>query len=152
MNIKAEFSTHIEDSLTICLCQVDKFDCFDTDNIDQVNTNVVTLWQEIIYYNGQFPEIDIDMEDSQFKSNSLNHHNITTRFLELLIDEIVMSEEVITKVEYSCLSKNSQVIILCDIIQDQLPLNHLQKVMINKVLNHAILNKKNQCHHSSEQL
>ncbi len=33
--------------------------------------------------------------------------------------------------------------ILCDIILDRLPLNHLQEVVIEKVLNHALLNKGN---------
>lgn len=33
MNIKAKFFTHIEDSLTICLYQIDKFDCFNINNI-----------------------------------------------------------------------------------------------------------------------
>ncbi len=32
---------------------------------------------------------------------------------------------------------------LCDIILDWLPLNHLQKVVVEKVLNHALLNKGN---------
>ncbi len=34
MNIRGEFSTHMEDSLTICQCQVDKFDRLSTNDID----------------------------------------------------------------------------------------------------------------------
>ncbi len=47
------------------------------------------------------------MEDGQFESNLSSHHNAITRFLEPLIDEIKMSNELLTKVEYSCFSKNS---------------------------------------------
>ncbi len=43
-------------------------------------------------------------------------------------------------------------IILCDIIKDRLPFNHLQRVIIERLLNHAILNKENQGYFKSEQL
>lgn len=92
------------------------------------------------------------MEDDQFESNSSGHHDATTGFLEPLMDKIEILKELLTKVEYSCLSKNPQIIILCNIIQDRLPFNHLQRIVIKKVLNHIILNKENQCHHRSEQL
>ena len=61
-----------------------------------------------------------------------------------------MLKELLTKVEYNCLSKNPQVIILCDIIKDWLPFNHLQRVVVEEVLNHAILNMENQYYHKSE--
>ncbi len=152
MNIGAEIFTHMEDFLTICRCQVDKFDHPSTDDIDQVSTDVVSSWQEIIRCDGQPAAIDADIEDGQFESNSSGHHGAATRFLEPLIDEIEMSEELLTEVEYNRLSENPEVIILCDIIQDRLPLNHLQRVVVEEVLNHAILNKENQCHYRSEQL
>ncbi len=116
MNIGAEISTHMEDSLTISQCQVDEFDHPSTDDIDQVSTDVVASWQEIIRCGGQPAAIDADMEDGQFESNSSGHHSVATGFLELLIDEIEMSEERLTKVEYNRLSENLEVIILCDII------------------------------------
>ncbi len=109
-------------------------------------------WQEIIRCGGQPAAIDADMEDGQFESNSSGHHGAATGFLEPLMDEIEMSEKLLTEVEYNRLSENPEVIILYDIIQDRLPLNHLQRVVVKKVLNHTILNKGNQCHHRSEQL
>ena len=69
MNIGAEFSTHIEDFLTICQYQMNKFDCLSIDDIDQVKTNVMASWQEIIRHGDQSGIIVTDMEDTQFKSN-----------------------------------------------------------------------------------
>ncbi len=92
------------------------------------------------------------MEDGQFESNSSRHHGAATGFLEPLMDKVEMSEELLAEVEYNRFSENPEVFILCDIIQDRLPLNHLQRVIVKEVLNHAILNKGNQCHHRSEQL
>ncbi len=74
-------------------------------------------WQEIIHCNGQPAAIDADMEDGQFESNLSDHHGAATGFLEPLMDEIEMSEELLTKVEYNRLSENPEVIILYDIIQ-----------------------------------
>lgn len=65
------------------------------------------------------------MKNSQFKSNLLGYHGIATGFLELLINKIEMSKEFLTQVEYSHPNKNPQIIILYDIIQDWLFLNHL---------------------------
>ncbi len=143
MNIRAEISTHMEDSLTIRRGQVDEFDCPSTVDIDQVSTNVVVSWQEIICSDSQPVAINVDMEDDKFKSNSSGHHGAATGFLELLMDEIEILDELLTKVEYNSLSKNLEVIILYDIIQDRLPLNHLQRVVVKEVLNHPILNKEN---------
>ncbi len=151
MNRGAEISTHKEDSLTIRRCQVDEFDCPSIDDIDQVSTDVVGSWQEIICCGGQPAAIDADIEDGQFESNSSGHHGAATGFLEQLIDKVEMLEELLTEVEYNRLSKNPDVIILYDIIQDRLTLNHLQRVVVEEVLNHPILNKGNQCHHRSEQ-
>ncbi len=125
MNIRVEFSTDMEDSLIIRRCQIDKFDCPNTNDINQVSIDVMALWKKIICSGGQPTAIDVDMEDGQFESNSSGHHDTVTWFLEPLMDEIEMLKELLTKVEYSRLSKNPQVIILCDIIQDRLPLNHL---------------------------
>ncbi len=125
MNIGAEFSTHIENFLTICQCPVDEFDCPSIDNIGQVSTDVVASWQKIIRRGGQFAAIDADMEDVQFESNWSGHYGTTIGFLELLIDEIKMSEELLTKVKYNHLSENPEVIILYDIISNWLSLNHL---------------------------
>ncbi len=44
MNIGAESATHIEKSLTICPCQVDKHNRPDIGNIDYVSENIVLLW------------------------------------------------------------------------------------------------------------
>ncbi len=52
LNIRAEISTHIEDFLTICQCQVDEFDCLSINDIDQISTDVIISWQEIICYGG----------------------------------------------------------------------------------------------------
>ncbi len=70
--------------------------------------------------------------------------------LELIIGKIEISEKHLTKIESSRLDNNLQAIILCDIIQDRLPHNYLQRVVVEEVLNHAILNKGNQYHHKSD--
>lgn len=90
------------------------------------------------------------MKDCPFKSNSSDHHGIAIGFLELLMDEIEILEKHLTKVEYNRLNKNPEVIILCDIIQDQLPFHHLQRVVVEKVLNYVILNKENQYYYRNE--
>ncbi len=43
MNIGAESTTHMKESLTICRCQVDKLDCPDIGNIDHVSKDIVSL-------------------------------------------------------------------------------------------------------------
>ncbi len=65
----------------------------------------MALWQKIICYSGLLTVIDIDMEDSPFKSNLSHHHGTAIRFLELLMDEIEILEEHLTKVEYNRLRK-----------------------------------------------
>lgn len=42
MNLRAENANHVEDSLLICHGQVAKFDCPDTDNIDNINKDIVS--------------------------------------------------------------------------------------------------------------
>ena len=152
MNIGAESANHIEKSLFICHCQVAKYDHPDIGNIDNTNEDVISLWQKVIRRGGQIPEEDIDIDYNQDDSNISSHHNPSIGILELIIDEIEMSEEHLTKVEYNRLGENPQAVILCDIIQNQLPLNHLQMVVVEEALNHAILNKRNQCRHRSDQL
>ena len=63
-----------------------------------------------------------------------------------------MLEEHLTKIKYSCLAENPQAIILFDFIQDRFLLNDLQKVVVKKVLNHAIFSKENQYRLRSKQL
>lgn len=92
------------------------------------------------------------MDYDHHKSNLSDHLNSLTGILEPIIGEIEMLERHLTKIKSSCLGNNSQAIILCDIIQNQLFFNHLQKVIVEKVLNHTIINKKNQCHHKNDQL
>lgn len=104
---------------------MDKLDRPDIGDIDHVGEDVVLLWQEIICRGGQPTEVDTDMDHDQHKSNPSGYPDFSTRILEPIIDEIEMSEEHLTEVEYSRLGKNPQAIMLCDIIQDRLPLNHL---------------------------
>lgn len=92
------------------------------------------------------------MDYNQHESNLSAGSDSLTGILEPIIDKIEMLEEYLTKVESSRLSDNPQAIILYDIIQDRLFLNHLQRVIVEEVLNHAILNKGNQCHLRSYQL
>ncbi len=94
----------------------------------------------------------MNMDYDHHESNSLSHPDSLTGTQEQIIDKIEMSEEYLTEEKSSCLGNNLQAIILCDIIQDRLSLNHLQKVVVEEVLNHAILNKGNQCHLRSDQL
>ncbi len=145
MNIGAESATHKEKSLTICRCQVDELDRPDISNIDHVSEDIVLLWQEIIRHSGQPTEIDtdMDMDYDHHESNLSDHPHFSTRYLEPIIGKIEMSEEYLTEVESSCLGDNPQVIILSDIIQDRLPFNHLQIVVVDEVLNHTICNEGN---------
>ena len=143
MIIRAEFANYIEESLLICRWQLAKHNYYDIGNIDNVSEDVISLWQEVIYRGGQLPEKDIDMDYNQDDSHISSHQNLFEEILELIIDEIEISEEHLTKVEYNRLGKNPQAVILCDIIQNRLPLNHLQRVVVEKALNHAILNKGN---------
>ena len=78
-----------------------------------------------------------------YESNSLDHSNLLIRIPKLIISKIKMSEKHLTKIKYNCLSNNLYIMILCDIIQDRLLFNYLQRVVIKKVLNYAILNKRN---------
>lgn len=125
MNIRTESTTHIEESLIICHYQIDKFNLSDLDNINYISKDVVSLWQEIIHYDDQEAEEDVDMYYVQNESNLSWHHYSFTRILEPIIDEIEMLEEHLTKLEYNWLGQNPQAIILCDIIKDRLSLNHL---------------------------
>ncbi len=154
MNIRAESATHIEESLTICRCQVDELNRPDIGDIDHISEDIVSSWQEIIRRGGQPTEIDInmDIDYDHYESNSSSHPDSLTGILEAIIGKIEMSEEHLTEVESSRLGDNLQAIILCDIIQDQLLLNYLQKVGGEEVLNHAICNEGNQCHLRSDQL
>ncbi len=78
------------------------------------------------------------MDYDHHKSNPSSHLDSLTGILEPIIGEIEMLEEHLTKVESSHLVDNLQVIILCDLIQDRLSLNYLQKVVVEEVLNYAI--------------
>lgn len=86
---------------------------------------MVSLWQEVVRRGGQLTEEDIDMDYNQDDFNISNHHNPSTGILEPIIDKIEMSEKHLTKVEYNHLGENPQAIILYDIIQNRLLLNHL---------------------------
>lgn len=66
----------MENFLTIHKRQVNKFDCLNIDDIDQARIAIVILWQEIIRRGSQPREINADMEDGQFESNSSGHHGI----------------------------------------------------------------------------
>lgn len=66
INIKAKFSTHMKDSLTICQYQIDKFDYSNIDNIDQISIALIIFWKEIICCSGQLIEITTDMKEGQF--------------------------------------------------------------------------------------
>lgn len=119
MNIKAASATHIEKSLSICYCQVDKLNCSDICNINHVSKNIVSSWQKIIHRDNQLIKADtnINIDYNYYKSNSLGHPNSLMGILEPIIRKIEMLEEHLTKIESSCFSNNPQSIILCDIIQ-----------------------------------
>lgn len=53
--------------------------------------------------------------------------------------------------EKDCLGKNLQAVIPCDIIQDRLFLNYLQRIVMEKALNYTIVNKRRQCQDKSDQ-
>ena len=145
MNIGAESATHMEESLTICRYHLDELDHPNIGDIDHVNEDIISSWQEIIRRGGQSTEIDtdMDMDYDYYKSNPSSYPDFLTGILEPIIDEIEMLEEHLTKIKSSHHGDNLQVIILCDIIYDRLPLNHLQKGVVKEVLDHAIHNKGN---------
>ncbi len=98
----------MEESLTICRCQVDELDCPDIGNIDHVSEDIVSSWQEIICCGGQSIEIDtdMDMDYDHYKSNLSSHLGSSTGILEPIIGKIEMSKKHLTKLEFSCLGDN----------------------------------------------
>lgn len=48
MNIRAESTNYIKEFKLICCCQLAQHHRFDIDNIDNINENIVSLWQEVI--------------------------------------------------------------------------------------------------------
>lgn len=62
-----------------------------------------------------------------------------------------MSKELLTEIEKDRLGENLQAVILYDIIQDRLPFNHLQRVVIEEALHRAIVNKRRQCQDRRDQ-
>lgn len=62
-----------------------------------------------------------------------------------------MSKDFLTEIEKDFLGKNLQAIILCDIIQDRLFLNYLQRIIIEKTLNYTIVNTRYQYQDRSDQ-
>ncbi len=97
-------------------------------------------------------DTNMDMDYNHYKSNPLGHLDSLTRILKPIIGEIEIPEEYLTKVGFSHLSNSPQAIILYNIIQDWLLFNYLQKIVIEKVLNHTISNERNQCHLRNDQL
>ena len=91
------------------------------------------------------------MDYDQNDSNISSYYNLSTRILEPIIHKIEMWKKHLIKVKYNRLNKNPQAIILYGIIQNRLLLNHLQSIVVEEAVNHAILNKKNQCCHRSDQ-
>ncbi len=154
INLGAESATHIKKSLTICRCQGDELNRPNIDNINHVSEDVISSWQEIICHGSQPKEVDtdMDMDYNYYKSNSSGHLNSLTGILEPIIGKMEMSKEHLTKIKSSRLGNNSQAIILCDIIQGRFSLNYFQRVVVEEVLNHTILNEGNQCHYKSDQL
>lgn len=102
----------MEESLFIGRYQVAKHNCLDIGNIDNVNKDVISLWQEVIRRGGQLPKEDIDMNYNQDNSNISSYDNLFTRILKPIIDAIKISEKYLTKVEYNHLSKNPKAVIL----------------------------------------
>lgn len=50
--------------------------------------------------------------------------------LELISDEMKMSEAILIKIDKSCFSNNLNSVVLCDIIKDQVFPNTLQDVIV----------------------
>lgn len=152
MNIRAKSANHIKELLLIYYCQVAKYNCLDIGNIDNIGENIISLWQKIICPDDELLKKDIDIDYNYDNSNISSPQNHSIGILEPIIDKIEMSEEYLTKIKYNRLNKNSQAVILYNNIQNWLFLNHLQKVVVEKALNYAILNKRNKCHYRSDQL
>lgn len=68
-----------------------------------------------------------------------------SKTLELIFNELAISGAIFTEIDKSRLGKNSDPVILYDIIQGRLPLNMLQHVVVEEVLSHAIGSKGCQC-------
>lgn len=84
------------------------------------------------------------------KCNPSGYSNFLRPILEPIIDNIEILEEYLTKIEYMYFSKNPQTILLYNIIQNRLLFNHLQRMIIKKLLNYAIFNKKIKCRYESK--
>ena len=108
MNIEAESAIYMEKSFTICRYQIDKLDCLNIGNIDDINKDIVLLWYKIIFHNGQLIEVNtnINMNYNYYKFNSLRHPNSSTGILESIIGKIEMLEEYLTKIKSSRFSNN----------------------------------------------
>lgn len=116
INLKSENTNYIEDFLLIHYCQVAEFDYPNIGNINNINKDIMLLWQDIIHWSGQLLEEKIDTNCIQDQSSQLNHYNAKIGILELIFDEMEISEEFSTKIEKDCLDKNLQAIILYNII------------------------------------
>ncbi len=101
MNIGVESATYIEESLTVCRCHVDEIDRPDIDDIDHVNKDVISLWQEIICRGSQQTKVDtnMDMDYNHYESNLSGYPNSSMRILELISGKIEILEEYLTKVK-----------------------------------------------------
>ncbi len=133
---------------------MDELDRPDIGNIDHIGENVILLWQEIICHDGQPIKVDsdMDMDYDHHKSNSSGHLDSSMGILEPIMDKIEILEKIFNQSSIQPPWQKSKAIILYDIIYNRLPLNHLQRVVVEEVLNYAILNKVNQCHLRSDQL
>lgn len=118
MNVEADLATPIEESFILCNYSVDELDCPDISNIDHINEDIILSWQKIIRCGSKSIEIDtnMDINYNHHKSNSSSHRNSLAEILELIIGEIKMLEEYLTKIESSYLDNNPEAIIFCGII------------------------------------
>lgn len=62
MNIEAKSANHIEKSVLICYWQIANHDCLNISGINNINKDVLLLWQKRIYCNSQLPEEDINID------------------------------------------------------------------------------------------
>lgn len=109
----------------------------------------MVLWQKIICRSVHLPSKKVNTNDIGNLSQTL-YQNILFEILELIFNELEMFVALFTEIDKSWLDKNSDLILLYDIIQGRLSLNILQLILVKEVLSHIISNKRCWCQDKAE--
>lgn len=142
-NLKADISINKKDSIPVYSCQVAKMDGLDKGNINNIIEDIVASKQKTTRRGGYLVDERVNAGDINDLCQT-PYQNLSTGMLEPIFNEMKMSKAVLTKIDKSCFDDNLDSVVLYGIIQDQLLLNTLQRVVVEEVLSHAISNKRYQ--------